>query len=109
MRAEKPYKIREFSLTQDAKGIRVFPRVPPGETAYLAVRCAVRPTDFSDEAIVPPELEPAVIQWVLFRAKMVDAENNVAVMQLALQHQAEFWTVLGVRQYIPRTSKETAE
>jgi hypothetical protein len=90
-----PFRIREYTLSDDGGSVRVYPNVPPGRTAYLSVRCAVFPDE--DDSEVPDDVVPAVIQWALFRAKMVDGENNAAIVTVAAQHRATFSMLLGVK------------
>jgi hypothetical protein len=94
--APNPYRMREFAIAKDGKGVRVAPELPPGQRAWLSVRCPVRPTKFTDETVIDEALVPAVVQWCLFQAKMTDSENNPAVLVSAKEHEEEFWKLLGV-------------
>jgi hypothetical protein len=92
---ENPFRLREFSVAGNGRSIRVYPSVPPNKTVYVAARCAVLPKD--DDAEVPENIAPMLIQWVLFRAKMMDAENNPAILNAAIVHRDVFLAFLGVK------------
>jgi hypothetical protein len=99
----RPYRILEYAVSADGKSVRVYPSVPPRETVYLAVRCAVIPR--RDRDGVPEEIAPAVVQWMLYRAKMVDGENNPAVLSAAVYHWQTCAALLGVK--IPRSGRSS--
>jgi hypothetical protein len=90
------YRMRDYSLAKDGQGIRVSPPLPPGSTGWIAVRCPVRPTAFGDDVELDEEIAPIAVQWCLCQAKLVDGENNVAVLAVARAHEEEFWKLLGV-------------
>ena len=94
------YRIREFALSADGRTIRVYPAVPPGETAYLSVRCAVIPS--ADEDEVPDEAAAAAVQWILYRARMVDGEVNTAALAAAVYHWHTCASLLGIKASSPR-------
>lgn len=90
-----PFKVREFSVTADGRFLRLYPGIPPRQTVYIAVRCAVLPED--DGSFLPGAVIPAAVQYVLFRAKMVDGENNPAVLTAAVRHWAVFAALTGIK------------
>jgi hypothetical protein len=92
----RPYRMRDYSLAKDGRGIRVSPPLPPGASAWIAARCPVRPAAFGDDVVLDDGISPAVVQWCLCQAKLVDGENNVAVLAAAKEHEEEFWKLLGV-------------
>jgi hypothetical protein len=93
----RPYRMRDYSISGDGTGLRVYPEPPPGTTAWVAVRCPVRPSSFPDDLDLDDELLPAVVQWCLFQAKMMDSENNAAVLAAAQGHEEEFWKLAGAK------------
>jgi hypothetical protein len=98
----KPFRLREFSISADGQSLRVFPAIPPRETVYLAVRCEVLP-DFEDDAAeVPSEFAVIAVQWVLYRAKSMDQENNPVILQSAVDHKESFFILSGLVSYLPR-------
>jgi hypothetical protein len=90
----RPYRMRDYSIAKDGKGIRVYPPVPPGECAHVAVRCPVRPREFPDGLEIDDALVPAVVQWCLYLAKMMDSENDAAVIASAREHEDAFWAIV---------------
>jgi hypothetical protein len=92
----KPFRLKEYSISKDGKGLKVYPPVPPGQNVYLMLRCLITPNDFSDGAEFDDELVPAIVQWCLSQAKFLDAENNAAILAVAKEHENTFWTLLGV-------------
>lgn len=91
-----PFRLKEFSIAKDGKGIKFYPPIPAGQTVHILMRCLVIPDDFSDGAEFDDELVPAIIQWCLSQAKFLDAENNAAILAVAKEHETVFWTLLGV-------------
>ena len=55
--------------------ILIAPEVPAGSEAYLLVECASK--DDIDKDNLPPGVDAAVVQWVLYRARNKDAESSV--------------------------------
>jgi hypothetical protein len=92
----RPYRMRDYSLSKDGRGIRASPPLPPGGEAWIAARCPVRPSAFGDDVVLDDDIAPAVVQWCLCQAKLVDGENNVAVLAVAKEHEDEFWKLMGV-------------
>jgi hypothetical protein len=97
VKRSKPFLLNEFAITKDGNGFRVFPEIPPDTEVYIAVRCDVVPdltdleTDIADETI------PGLVQWVLYRAKSMDSENNPAIYYAARDHKENFFMlVMGV-------------
>jgi hypothetical protein len=86
-----PLRLREFSITADGKQLKVFPKVT--EKVYVAVRCQVIPSSDDDE--VPAEGVAAAVQWVLYRAKAMDEENNPLIVQTAYDHKENFFLFVG--------------
>ena len=99
-----PYKVREYGVSDDGKTVRVWPPVPPGKKAYLAVRCAVIPSRDDDE--VPSEVTAAAAQWVLYRAKMVDGESGAGAIQSAYLHLTAWAALMGVE--MPNSRRRAA-
>ena len=91
-----PHALREFSITPDGSSIRVWPPVPPGEEVFVSLRCDVPPDMDADGAEVPASAAVAMVQWVLYRAKGVDAENNPIMMYSAYDHKDSFHQLMGV-------------
>ncbi|MDR1872018.1 MAG: hypothetical protein LBS60_08925 [Deltaproteobacteria bacterium] len=96
------FKLREFSITPDGRSIQLFPKVPPGLTVYVAALCSVIPDD--DAMEVPLKVIAPVIQYVLYRAKMVDGENNPAIATIAAKHFEVFTTLVGIKKTSKRKS-----
>lgn len=92
-------RVQDFSLSQYyiddvTNKLWLFPQMPAGLDIYVAVECAVAPSDFSDSASIPDAVQAAVVQWVLYRAKMVDGEYNPVIVQVANQHYQTFWDLI---------------
>lgn len=89
----KNFELNEYMIDRQMDKLWLWPQVPAGLDVYVLVECAVFPSDI--EAVdFPDELAAAVIQWVLFRAKMVDGENNQAIVTVAEQHKKTFYELL---------------
>jgi hypothetical protein len=103
----RPFRLREFSLADDGLRLRVYPRIPPGVTAYVLVRCPVMP-DFMDPGQpIDDSLAAALVQWAMYRALLVDGERGPSVAAAAESHRDVFNTLVGAPQP-PRRGKADA-
>jgi hypothetical protein len=93
---KKPVRLREFAVALDRKGIKVFPGIPPGESAHVAVRCPVLPDLQDPKTELPSDVVPALTQWVLFRAKSADGGQNPAMLKMAGSHRDACFALMGV-------------
>jgi hypothetical protein len=91
----RPFSLSEYSISPDGDGIRVWPEPPPGEVVYLALRCPVMPDVEDDDAEVDDDALATAAQWILYRAKNMDAENNPAIFQAAYDNKENFFLLLG--------------
>lgn len=97
----RPYKVYGYTLDRSTSSITIYPTPPYGESIYLLVNCSRKPTDFSLDKSYPYEIETAAKQWALYRAKMVDSENNTTLLQAATIHRDTFFQLVNVqRQYL---------
>jgi hypothetical protein len=93
----RPFRLREFSVADDGRTVRPYPRVPPGTTVHLLVRCPVMP-DWSDPSdLVDGSLASACLQWAMYRALAVDGEREPAVAAAAEAHREVFNSLIGAR------------
>lgn len=83
-------KLSEYTIEDDGKSISFYPRPLPGSDIYVLVKCIPSLESMSADGVIPEELVPAVMQWALFRALSMDAENNPAAFNLAQQHRVTF-------------------
>lgn len=90
----KNFRLSQYAIDDTDDSIWLWPQVPAGVDVYVRVQCAVMPTEVDDDYDVPTELQAAVLQWALYRAKVVDAEVNQAVAQIAGDHKQTFWQLL---------------
>lgn len=88
------FELKEYSIDNITDKLWLYPQAPPGKDIYVLVECAKAPDNIQDDYDIATELLAAIKQWVLFRAKMVDGENNAAIIQVAMQHQNTFWKLL---------------
>lgn len=88
------FELKEYSIDNATDKLWLYPQVPAGKDIYVMVECAKVPEDIDDDYDIPAELLAPVVQWVLYRAKMVDGENNTAIIQVATGHQNTFWALL---------------
>lgn len=99
-----------ISSVKDSE-FRVFPPVQPGKTKFVLVECYAQPsseemqsTDFD----VPDRLVQAVKQWMLYRAMIVDSENNPAIIEVAKTHLQVYHT-LALQELATESAKQEAE
>lgn len=95
-RAVGKYKPTSYALDAVTDTLYVWPEMPPHEEAYILVECASRPGPESINENVDDGYVTAVKQWVLWRAKSMDAELSSAAMSAAQMHYKAFFDVLGV-------------
>lgn len=92
-------KLTEYSIDDTSNKIWLYPQVPPNKKLYLLIECAVAPEGIDDSFEVPVQLLPIVKQWVLYRAKLVDGENNPLIVQVATMHEQSFYRLLSENQF----------
>ncbi|EGR9529540.1 hypothetical protein I7060_003847 [Escherichia coli] len=95
-RATGKYKPTSYALDVMTDALYVWPEMPPHEEAYILVECAVRPDADSIQSEVDDAYVTAVKQWVLWRARSIDAEVSPAAGNAAQMHYKAFFDVLGV-------------
>ena len=72
----------------------VFPPVPAtAPRQYVLIECYMPPEVHSDEDM-PFEVIGAVKQWMLYRAMMIDSENNAAIAEIGLKHRETFFKLV---------------
>lgn len=104
----KAFMLNEFMIDQTSDKLWLWPQVPAGLDVYVMVICAVFPSELDDDVDdIPDELAPAIRQWVLFRAKMVDGENSEAVVQVANTHKTTFYELLALSKQDEATARNT--
>lgn len=88
------FELKEYYIDSSSDLLWLYPQVPPGKDIWVMIECSVIPDGLDTTASIKPELLAAVKQWVLYRAKMVDGENNTAIVQVAQQHLTAFWQLM---------------
>lgn len=102
----KTFKLTQYAIDDMDDSIWLWPQVPAGQDVYVLVQCAVLPTNVGEGYDVPEELVPAVRQWALYRAKVIDAEVNQTVAQIATDHKQTFWQLLQASAGAPPIGEE---
>ena len=78
----------------DHRSFMVFPPVPAtAPRQYVLIECYMPPEVHSDEDM-PFEVIGAVKQWMLYRAMMIDSENNAAIAEIGLKHRETFFKLV---------------
>lgn len=90
-----PYVMDGYSINSSDGGetFKIVPPVPEHETRYVSLLCYTTP-DVDSTSDVPDEFVAVVKQWMLYRALVVDSENNSAIAQIANQHKENFFAML---------------
>lgn len=86
------YVAQSFSIDTDLKSYRIYPSPPFGTEIYVLAECYVKPDTVSGQ--LSDELIPAIREWILRGAKMMDAENNAAIFAVAKAHETTFWDLI---------------
>jgi len=89
------FELIEYTIDSNTDTLRVYPQVPAGQDIYVLVECSVIPKDIGD--VVDTELLAAIKQWVLYRAKTVDAELNPNIFNVAKLHRDTFFALLAIQ------------
>lgn len=92
--------LTEYELTKNSNLVRVFPdNLDPDKPIYVLVRCAVDSKYYTMDS-EPPSFRCAFLaaasNYVLFCAKMMDAEVSPNMMAAAKQHQEMFLSILSL-------------
>lgn len=92
----RSYRAREYSIDSEGDTFYIEPAPPAGQDVYVLVECAVAPTSDNTQAntAIEPELIAPAIQWALYRAKMVDSENNATIFSVAKEHKTTCFALL---------------
>ncbi len=86
--------LSQYSVSAvDSSQFRVYPPVRGGDVKYVLVECFQTPDGELDSS-VPESLVPMIKQWMLYRALMVDSENNATIIQVANTHRETFMQLL---------------
>lgn len=90
------YKAREYTIDSEGDTFTIEPAPPAGQDVFVLVECAVAPTSDNTKATttIEPELVAPAIQWALYRAKMVDSENNSTIFSVAKEHKTTCFSLL---------------
>lgn len=91
----KPYEAESYMINAtDHRSFMVFPPVPAtAPRQYVLIECYMPPTVHSEEDM-PFEITGAVKQWMLYRAMMIDSENNAAIAEIGLKHRETFFKLV---------------
>lgn len=102
--------LRGYTINEDDDSLfKVTPKLSGGQTRYVVVDCYTDPEEFDR---TPPGLQdvPArefvsmAKQWMLYRALMVDSENNSTIISVADKHRETFFALL--KDYRQRKQQE---
>lgn len=93
-KSPKEFQLSHYTIDEASNKLWLYPQVPAGLDVYVLLECVVMPEAIDDNTTIPPELVGAVVQWALYRAKMVDGENSPTVVSVANAHKAAFWELL---------------
>lgn len=90
------YRARDYYIDSEEDTFFIEPAPPVGKTTYALLECAQAPTaeDLANGYEIPVELEAPAIQWALYRAKMIDGENNSTIYQVANAHKQTCFDLL---------------
>lgn len=93
-------RLRGYSISADDDGLfRVVPPVKGGQVRYVLVDCYTDPDDYDRtppgmEDVLPRAFISMAKQWMLYRALMVDSENNSTIISVADKHRETFFQLL---------------
>lgn len=100
------FELKSYSVDSMTGTLRLYPPAPPLAELWVLVECAVRPSgDITDDMEIPVAVDAAVKQWVYYRAKTVDGENNPNILSVANGHKSTFWEILLVEKRVRDEAK----
>ena len=88
---------------------KVYPPVLPGQKRYVLLECYQEPDGSDLDFDVPNRLVQAIKQWMLYRALIVDAENNPAIAEIAKTHLTTYQSLLKELAFYSREQKESQD
>lgn len=91
----RTYEAESYMINAtDSRSFMVFPPVPAtAPRQYVLIECYMPPAVHSEEDM-PFEITGAVKQWMLYRAMMIDSENNAAIAEIGLKHRETFFKLV---------------
>lgn len=100
------YRAREYSIDSEGDTLYIEPASPAGQDVFILVECAVAPTSDNIKATtnIEPELVAPIIQWALYRAKMMDSENNSTIFAVAKEHKTTCFALLQTQLTMGKTN-----
>lgn len=100
------YRAREYSIDSEGDTLYIEPAPPAGQDVFILVECAVAPTSDNIKATtnIEPELVAPIIQWALYRAKMMDSENNATIFAVAKEHKTTCFALLQTQLTMGKTN-----
>lgn len=100
------YRAREYSIDSEGDTLYIEPAPPAGQDVFILVECAVAPTSDNIKATtnIEPELVAPIIQWALYRAKMMDSENNSTIFAVAKEHKTTCFALLQTQLTMGKTN-----
>ena len=104
----EPFTGYSINKLQD-DSFKVYPPVLPGQNRYALVECFKEPDVTDLEFDVPNRLVQAIKQWMLYRALIVDAENNPAIAEIAKTHLTTYQSLLKEQALYSREQKESQD
>lgn len=105
-------RLRGYSINdEDDSLFRVVPSVPGGQVRYVLVDCYTDPDEYDRtppgmDDTLPREFVGMAKQWMLYRALMVDSENNSTIIQVADKHRETFFQLLTAYKQRKQQEKE---
>lgn len=93
----RKYRMNEYTIDGGQNAVWVYPAPPGGSSIFMLIECADLPTEVDETYAVNDEAAAAVVQWALFRAKMVDGENNSLIVNVANEHKKTCFNLLRVQ------------
>lgn len=92
---DSAYQMRGYSIDKvTQKSFIIIPPVPAGQVRYALIECYIEPDISSDSFDIPLRYVALVKQWALYRALIVDSENNPAIQAVATKHQESYFHLL---------------
>lgn len=92
----KKYEAESYMINAtDGRSFMVFPPVPPSAPRqYALIECYAPLGVETGEEDVPFEVVAAAKQWMLYRAMMIDSENNATIAEIGLKHRETYFSLV---------------
>lgn len=90
---KKEFQLTGYSIDKLMEKVYLYPEVPVGQEVYILVDCSSKPDKDTDISV---DNLAIVKQWVMYRAKMIDADIDPSAKEAASTHYQVWRDLMGL-------------